>query len=75
MNAHVEQFQPVSQAPVRNEVIGAGWQARARNQAPQAPQPAGPESQHDEVAIRAQHTLHLAQDRVRPVAVIERVRQ
>ncbi len=75
MNSHIQQLQPVPEAPFRNQMIGLGRQFCAAYEATQPPEPAGFEAQDRDMAVGRQHPVHLAQDGVRPVRIIQHVRQ
>ena len=75
LNPHIQQLQPVSQASVRDQVLCARRHAGTRNQPSQPPQAARPEAEHQQVSIRAQNTVYLAQNRVRAIRKIQRVWQ
>jgi len=53
----------------------AGWNTRARDQSAQPPQSDRFEAQNDQSSVATQHPVHLAQYCVRPIAVVEGVRQ
>ena len=56
-------------------MIDPGRQTRPWHKAPQAPETTRFKTEHDEMAVGSQYSLCLAKDRVRPLGVIERMRQ
>ena len=74
MNLEIEQFQPVRQLPIADQTAGVGRHPGAGHQAPQAPESAAHEAQHDQVAVRTEHAVHLAQNLGLALRIVERVR-
>jgi membrane-bound lytic murein transglycosylase D len=75
VNAHIKQLQPVPQLSLGHQVVSVGRQARARNQAPHAPQATRLKAKDNEVSMCGEHAVDLAQHGMRPIAVIKNVRQ
>src|SRR5690606_38952463 len=70
-----QELEPVAQPAFADRALAAARIAARRDEVPQAPQTVGGERQYEQLAVGAQHAVHFAQQRVRRLRALKRVRQ